>query len=376
MKKLAAILYRFIVWLIIMVVLAMIINSSSDTYYVLSLKYELYFFWYMLTFVVAFLTAHLLQLAGMLVFGPRSGYTLVELSLFGLGWHRDLQGQLHFCRRRPIRRFCHLQTPPAYDGRSPYRLFLMGGTIFSSILCTLCFAAFFLFRHIPEMFYVVIFGVGMLLVTLLNLIPARNMPFGYVRMLNRSLVQRQVREHHMFVHANQRQGLTMADMPEDFCRPYPEELWQDQLVFGAQHNYGSRLLAEGRHAEALDVFIRLDSFLSQPSLKMQQKDIHRLYVTCGGAIAEMMCGAAVHFSDRINEPNIELFLGQGGWQSQLLLAQYLRELLVTRDEAAAQQRLSALEQLPEPLSQGQKRIMTQAQALAANDTQEEAHEEE
>jgi len=376
MKKLAEILYRFIAGLITMGVLLMIIRSSIDANYILSLKYELHFFWYMLTFVVAFLTGHLLQLVGMLVFGPCSGYTLVELSVFGLGWHRDIQGQLRFCRRKPIRRFCHLQTPPAYDGSSPYRLFLMGGTLFSGILTALCFAAFFLFRDIPEILYVVTYGSAMLMVTLLHLIPSRNMPFGYVRILNRSLVQRQIREHHMFMHAWQRQGLSTIDMPEDICRPYPEELWQDQFVLGAQHNYGSRLLVEGRYAEALDVYTRIDSFLAQPSLKMQQKDIFRLYVTCGGAIAEMLCGAAVNFSNRINEPNIELFLGQDDWQSQLLLAQYLRELLVTHDEAAAQQRLSALEQLPEPLSRGQERLIAEARAMMTANTPEENHEEE
>lgn len=368
MKKLVSFLSLFLLWAAITGAAILLDHAAEASSSILFMKYDLHLVFTILIFPFAVVFSRLFTFGARLIAGRRCGYTLVELSAFGLGWHRSSDKGLRFGFRKPVAYFFHLETPPAYDGTSPYRLYLLCGAIPSAVLGALALLAFALLHHIPEMLYVAFFGLGLITFALLTFLPDERLPFTLVRRLDRSLPLRRAWEHSLFVQANQRQRTYLTAMPEDFFHTYPEELWHDPLIFSAQHNTCSRLLSDGRYQQAHDGFTRLYAFLSQPSVKVRQKEIELLFLTCSCALAEMLAGAEPDFSNRINEPNIELFLSRGGWASQLLLAQYIREILITGDAAAAQRLYSAIERLPEPLSQGQRRILSDAQALAETRT--------
>lgn len=321
------------------------------------------------------LAAYLLRRAGHLIFGMISGYRLDECSVFGLGLHRGQDGKLRFGFRRPVQRLCALLTPPAHDGSSPFRLYLAGGTLICAIIGGGLLTASLLLRSVPEMLYAGLGGVMLLGMALILLLHPVNGALVQTRRLAGNVHLRRAMEHSLIVQVNLRQDGSLLDLPEDFFLPYPEELWRDMHVFAAQHNIASRLQSTGRYTQAHEILVQLMELMDDPGFHMPHKDIQRLYITCSCAIAEMMSGAPPMYSERINEPNIELFLGSGGWGRQLLLAQYIRELLVTRNAAAAQPLLNRIVNARKPLGAGQRRILEDAQAMAAQPSIQEASHE-
>lgn len=313
--------------------------------------------------------------AGYLIFGLLSGCQLVECSIFGLGLHRSADGRLRFAFRRPMRRLCALLKPPAYDGTSPYRLHTAGGALACAIVGALMLAASLLIRSTPEMYYVGLIALLLFAWALVLILHPTQGVLVQLRQYAANLHHRRAREHHMIVQANTRQGRTLSDLPEDFFLPYPQELWHDPTILIAQHNISSWMISTGRYEQAHETLLQLMQVFESPDLKLPHKDIQRLYFTCTCAMAEMLSGAPPVYSERLNEPNIELFLGGGSWGTHLLLAKYIRELLVTRNAPAAQQLLNRLHNTPTPLSASQRRLLQEAQAMAAQHTQQEAPNE-
>lgn len=335
----------------------------------------------LLTLLVCLPAIYALLHAGRTLFGLLSGYRLAECSLLGLGLHRSAEGRLYFGRRRPVRRLCMLLTPPAHDGSSPYRLYTSGGVLLMGAVGIALICTGFWQGAVPELFYTTLAGVFLLLYSLSLLLPAKGSLSDTLRRLGSSVHLRRAREHRMHVISLNRRGLSMDDMPEDFFLPYPEELWRDPVVLNAQSNITFRSVAPGQYAQAHEQLTKLLALVDQPDFRMPQKEISRMYISCMTAIAEMMSGAAPAEANRLYDPSIELFLG-GRWQGQLLLARYLRELLITHDRAQAQALLNQLQNwynaLPEKSRRSAWRIISDAQALASGDTlqEEDSHEQQ
>lgn len=373
-KKLISLLGALLTFLLGGGAVYLYLHLNLEPYVQLSLKYgtDMNAVISVLCILSSILAAYLLRRAGHLIFGLISGYRLDECSVFGLGLHLGKDGKLRFGFRRPVKRLCAFLTPPAYDGSSPYRLYLAGGALANAIVGIGLLVASLLLRSVAEMLYVGLSGVMLLAYALMLLLHPANGVLVQTRRLAGNVHLRRATEHNLIVQVNIRQGGSLLDQPEDFFLPYPEELWGDTYVFAAQHNIASRMQSTGRYEEAYDILLRLMALMDDPSFRMPHKDIQRLYITCSCAIAEMMSGAPPKYSERINEPNIELFLGSGGWGTQLMLAQYIRELLVTRNTAAAQTLLNRIVNAPTPLGPGQRRILEDAQAKAAQPVAQEA----
>lgn len=321
-----------------------------------------------LCLIIAAVAAYLLMRAGMALFGLVSGYRLEECSVFGLGLHQKADGRLFFGYRRPIRRLCVLLTPSAWDGSSPYRLQVAGGVILLAIVGTALSCLALGLSTVPELLYPALIGAMLLFSALVMLIPTRRSLTFRLRRLRSSVHLRRAREHHMIVLALKRKELGMSEMPEEFFLPYPEDQWHDPNVFIAQANIAFHTARPGHYPQALEMLQKLLTLMDQPDFRMPSKDIYRMYLSCMAAISEMMSGAAPVEANRLYDPSIDLFLG-GEWHGQLLIARYLRELLITQDRAAEQQLLNQVKNFYFKFSERRRQkvndLIQEAQALAA-----------
>lgn len=323
------------------------------------------------------LLARLLMRIGFAAGALCSGWRLAELSLFSLGLHRDDRDRLRVMFRRGGGYFLLLVTPPRLDGGSPYRPYTVAGMALCAVLGAAALLTALLMRRLPEMLYLYVGALMPLVSAVIAVLPfaGDNAVAGRLRRLGGSVHLRRAVEHYHCVRAANRRGVSIMALSEEIHQPYPEEEWMEPLVYGAECNVCSWRLSNGLYEEAYEVLSKLMTHLDRPDFRYAHKEINRLYLNCSGAIAEMMTGRPPCFSERLNEPNIELFLGYRGWQERLTLAKYMRELLVTHDEAAAERLLTTLNEqlgrLDESSARGTRRILADAEALAATHTQEE-----
>ena len=324
------------------------------------------------------LLCRMLHGLGRMIFGLSSGYALVEWSVFGFGLHSAEKGHLALGFRRPVRRLCGMLLPPAWDGSSPWRLFMAGGVILSGGAGLLMMGMALMLRETPQAAFVFLACAGIVCFLLCILLPGPNCLPAWMGQLAGNVHLRRAQEHHMYANAANRRGQTIYAMPDDFFAPYPEELWSDARVFIAQVNVTSFLCRNGHYAEAYETYMKLAARLDDPACPFPRREVLRLFLTCDAAICEALCGAPPLESEKLYAPSIELFLG-GEWFVQLQIARYLRMLLVLENEAMAESILVQIRErmakLPEPLREGKERLIAAGQAIAASRKAKEAEDD-
>ena len=186
--------------------------------------------------------------------------------------------------------------------------------------------------------------------------------------LRKSVHLRRAHEFNALTSAAARRRLGVSSLPEEAFIPFPEEALLSPQVFVAQCNICTRLLNDGEYARAHELLQQLADVLLRKTFRLANKPVWNQALTLNGAIAEMMTGAEPRLSERLDDVGMKV-INTPGWYERLLLARYLRALLVTGDEPDAARQLAELnaqlEPLPEARTAGTRRILADAQAMAA-----------
>lgn len=296
--------------------------------------------------------------------GLLTGWQLAEASLLGLGLHRDEANHLRLMYRKPVRFMLLLMTPPRLDGTSPLGAYYLaapcGLMALSAAIILLALAK----RSVPAManlFWAGILAFCVAAATLLfNALPQ-------LRSTRRNSSLHRATEHHLTLHAFQRRGLKLKDMPAAALEPYPEADWTHHAVLVAQCNVASRRISDEDYAGALTLIQPLLAYLDAlPRLKPTQEK-SRTALILHGAACEALTGAAPCIAPRLASVS-ERKLPAPPWIERLLLARYLQALLIDRNEAAAAPLLSQLEEAlsrqPEKLTVSTRRMIEAGQAVA------------
>lgn len=310
--------------------------------------------------------------------GLYCGWRLEELSLLGLGLHRTREGRLRLMYRRPFAWAAALLTPPKVDGSTPMTLYLASSAVLPGLVSVTMIIAALYWRADPHMALYLWEGLIMLLSILVSLLPAPGRP-GLLRQIRRladSADLRRSHAHRLHVAAANRRGVSVSELPEELFGPYPAELWTEPDIFSAMANRATRLLNTGRYEEAREILSDLLTTLGDPALHIPRKEVGSHILSCSLSIAEAMTGTASSCSARLDSPEMQRSLNRVGWRDRLLLARYVRALLVLHDASAAEALLRDLEPalaaLPTAQAAGSLAILRDAHARAAKtDTQEE-----
>lgn len=324
------------------------------------------YLWYALTLVAFLISCVGLNYAGTLLLGRLTGWRLAEMSFLGLGLHRNEAGRLRLMRRRPLAPILFLMTPPHLDGSSPFAPMLLGHAALAVPVSVTAIAVSIALRRTPEMLYLFIFGSFLLGATLLRLV-SDTLPF-LKRCRGNIHLRRALEQRNLSMAAN-RQGLSIVTLPDACGEPFPEEAWTEPQVFASQQTVVSRMLMQGQYSQAHAQFRRMLDFLPRPELPLPGKELHSRLLTINGAIAEMMCGVQPALSRRLPESAMDDAARRVRGTERLLLARYIRALLITRNEEEAQTLLASLEKvfstMPVKSLDGLRRILNDAQTLAA-----------
>lgn len=306
------------------------------------------------------------------------GWRVEEVSILGFGLHRREDGRLCLMYRRPVERVTAIATPPVLDGSCPVLPWQVGGMLLCGVIALAATGLALLWRPAPWaplLFLGGVYTLGMLLFALPGAGQRRGL-LDQLRLYAREQELRRALTHRLCVAAANRRGVSVSELPEELFVPYPAELWTEPNVFTAMSNRATRLLNAGQYEEARETLSGLMSTLGKPALRIPRKEITSHFLACSLSIAEVMTGTVSDCSARLDTPEMQRSLSHPGWQERLLLARYVRALLVQRDQAAAEAllreltpRLSALE--PARVA-GTRAILRDAQALAIKtNTQEE-----
>ena len=311
----------------------------------------------------------LLSHLGLVLGGLLTGWKLAEFSIFGLGLHRDNENRLRLMYRQSARPLQALMTPPRLDGSSPFDGIYAGYVLPAAASGAILMLLAWLLRanHSMPTVYIMptVFLLGGFLVMLALLCALRDMA-AYSR-LRKSVHLRRAHEFNALTSAAARRGLGVSSLPEEAFVPFPEEALLSPQVFVAQFNICTRLLNDGEYARAHELLQQLADVFLRDTLRLPDKVVWEQMLTLNGAIAEMMSGAVPLLSEKLDNEAMKV-INAPGWYELLLLARYLRALLVTGDEPGAARQLAELnaqlEPLPEARTAGKRRILADAQAMA------------
>lgn len=318
---------------------------------------------YALLLVVFILLGVFLSHLGSVLGGLLTGWRLAEFSFFGFGLHRDGENRLRLMHRRSSRPVHSLMTPPRLDGSSPFDGIHAGPVILNAASGGVLMLLACLLRTVRIMPAIFLMGGFLVMLALLNVF--RILPVAL--RLRRNVHLRRAHEVNALTSAANRREASISSLPEEAFVPFPAEALRDPYVFIAQCNTCTRLLNSGEYTRVRALLQELSDLLPRPEIRLPDKPIWSRMLILNGAIAEMMTGSAPLLSDRLSDEGMRISIP--GWYERLLLARYLRALLVTNDETDAANQLAELnarlELLPEARTVGSRRILGDAQRMAA-----------
>lgn len=319
---------------------------------------------YFLLLVIFILMGIFLSHLGSVLGSLLTGWKLAEFSILGFGLHRDKENRLRLMYRPSGRPINSLMTPPCMDGSSPFGCTYAGFILLSAAAGVVLMLLALLLRTVRIM--PTVFLLGGFLVMLALLFTFRIIPV--VSRLRKSVHLRRAYEFNALTAAATRRGLGVSSLPEEAFVPFPADALTEPQIFVAQCNICTRLLNDGCYARVHELLQQLSDVLPRKTLRLPNKIIWEQMLTLNGAVAGMMTGAAPSLSERLGDEGMKV-INTPGWYERLLLARYLWALLVTRDATDAANRLTELntklEALPEDRTLGTRRILADAQALAA-----------
>lgn len=301
---------------------------------------------------------------GSVLGGLVTGWKLAEFSLFGFGLHRDGENRLRLMHRRSGRIVQSLMTPPRLDGSSPFGGIHAGHVLLNAVSGAVLMLLACLLRSVRIMPAIFLMGGFLVMLALLNAF--RVLPVAL--RLRGNVHLRRAYEVNSLTSAANRRDVSISSLPEEAFVPFPTEALTDPQVFVAQCNTCTRLLNSGEYARARALMQELSDVLPRPQLRLPDKPVWSQMLLLNGAIAEMMTGSAPLLSDRLGDGGMKI-VSTPGWHKRLLLARYLRALLVTGDKTDAANQLaeltSNLDAQPADRTAGTRRILKDAQRMAA-----------
>ena len=319
---------------------------------------------YVLMLAIFILLGIFLSLLGSVLGGLLTGWKLAEFSLFGFGLHRDRENRLRLMYRPAPQPINSLMTPPRLDGSSPFGGIHAGHILLNAAVGAVLMLLALLLRSVRIMPAVFVLGGFLIVLTVLNAFRV----VSVVRRLQKNVYLRRANEFNALTSAANRRGLGVSSLPDEAFVPFPEEALTDPQTFVAQCNICTRLLNNGSYALAHELLRQLADVLPRKTFRLANKPVWNQALTLNGAIAEMMTGAEPRLSEKLSDEAMKV-INTPGWHERLLLARYLRALLVTQDKTDAANRLAELstqlDVLPEERTIGARRILADAQSLAA-----------
>lgn len=213
---------------------------------------------------------------GRLLCGLLTGYKFSSFS-FGRFTLAKQRGKLRLCRTSSKKLNCIMVPPPMENGRFPYKLYYLGGSIFNLLLAVCAAFLAVRFRAVPLAFCVAAEAAFLFLWSaLMNFIPLRTE--NYINHAYSAVMAGKTEESLSRCHAKlnrlaaELSGMRMRDMPEDWLHmPRDYEL---RMADGAEEAFQlhCKRMDEHRFTEALEIADRIfaqnteDSFPLQGSL--------------------------------------------------------------------------------------------------------------
>lgn len=267
--------------------------------------------------------------------GLLTGYKLYRMRILFFEIAREEKLRVRFSRRIGLGATL---LPPQTDGTSPYRLALLSLPLMMGTLGLLCLALAGIFRHAGIARVLLIAPAVCLGVMVIFLLPRRDGSDSISRLLAfRNQDKRRAWECAMHIAVALGEGKKLMDMPEEWFQTYPAEVADDLYVSNCLINGSSRLIRQGRFAEAYKMLTPL--FDLKPTPETHQR------VACtilNGAICEALEAFPPHCLNQLEHPSVQ-YMTPPTWQPRVRTAQYARALFVTHDEAAAAALLPQIE---------------------------------
>lgn len=228
--------------------------------------------------------------------------------------------------------------PPRIDGTSPYKLALLSLPLSQFALAGifLLLAAIFWQRGISRT--LVMMPLVCVCFAAIQLLPRRNGSDAVSCLLSfRNRDKRRAWECAMHITAALSDGKKLMDMPEEWFQLYPAEIADDLYVSNCIINGSSRLMRQGRFAEAYEMLRPLFDLTPAPE--------NHQTIACAllnGAIGEALEDRQPMCLSQLEHPSLK-YMCPPHWEPRRRTVQYARALLLNHDEAEAAALLPQIE---------------------------------
>lgn len=281
--------------------------------------------------------------AGHLVFGLISGYRFSSFRIGSLMWVRE-QGRLQFKRMRIVGTGgqCLMAPPDLVDGKLPFVLYNLGGSLMNLISGLLFLGLYLLCKDIPyvSIFLLLAGGIG-LFFALINGIPLRLGAVdndGYnVRSMRKSPEALRAFWIQLKVNENIANGLVLKDMPDEwFVLPDDRDM-KNSLVATIGVLAVSRLLDAQSFQEAHAL---MEHLLSADT---GMAGLHRSLMLCDQIFYELIHENRREVLESMMDKQQKKFMKQMRAFPTVIRTEYAYALLVEKDEKQAEKLLKKFE---------------------------------
>ena len=210
----------------------------------------------MLTFYLSIILQTIVHEAGHLVCGLLTGYEFSSFRIGSFMWMKK-NGKLQLKRYSLAGTGgqCLMAPPDLQDGKMPYRLYNMGGSLANLLFSALCLLLYFICREYkyPALFLIICAIIG-LFIALLNGIPMRiqNMDNDGYNALNLGKDTDAIKAIWLQLKINQEYslGTRLRDLPEEWFSLPPEDKMNNNIIATIAVFRCNYLMDQGKYEEA------------------------------------------------------------------------------------------------------------------------------
>lgn len=273
----------------------------------------------------------LIHESGHLVFGLLSGYRFSSFRIGNLMWIKE-NGRIRFCRMSVVGTGgqCLMCPPDMSDGKIPFVLYNLGGSLMNLISVLFFTVLYFLCRgilYLPLFFLMLIVsGIG---IALMNGLPIR---YGMVdndgynaKMLGKSPDALRSFWLQMKINEQLAKGIRPKDMPEEWFS-IPEDVGLGNSMTAVMAVFcENRLMDEHAFSEAAELIDRLQS------ADAAIIGLHRNMLTCDRLYCELTGECRKETIEKFYTKELVKFMKQMGRFPSVLRTEYTYALLYDRD---------------------------------------------
>lgn len=228
--------------------------------------------------------------AGHMIFGLMTGYSFRSFRVGAFVWQKDAEGRLRM-GRSPLAGAagqCLMAPPDLQDGKMPFVLYNLGGSLMNAVLALIAFAAACLTAHPAANALLLICALTGLVMALTNAVPLRMGAVdndGYnIRAMQESKEAVRALWVQLKVAALNAEGVRLKDMPEEWFAPPTRIAMKNSLCAAVSVFRCSRLMDGMRFGEAYDAM--------QTLLRVHSGmvGLHRASVLMDMAYCELIAG--------------------------------------------------------------------------------------